>query len=90
MLIRTNVINESFLENPLSLTVGVTFSEMELGDNVNTWVSARRLNSFADLDNPGAFSHMSERARRNMFEEYNDRVVTSRVEIVRLIPELSY
>jgi hypothetical protein len=69
---------------------GYNVSDVRLGDDVNTWISARRLDSWAQLDQPGPFAHMSERARNNMFEDYNDRVVSSRVEIVRFVPELSY
>ena len=65
-------------------------SDVRYGDNVNMWISARRIDSFADLDAPGPLAHMSDRARNNMFGNYFDRLVSSRVEIIRFVPELSY
>jgi hypothetical protein len=69
---------------------GWSVSKVELGDDVNTWVSSTRVDSWKQLDGPGPFSHMSERARNNLFEDYNERVHSSRVELIRFLPELSY
>lgn len=71
-------------------TKGWNVSDVRLGDDVNTWISARRLDSWADLDEPGQFSHMSERARNNLFDDNSDRIRSARVELLRYRPNLSY
>jgi hypothetical protein len=71
-------------------TKGWNVSTVRLGDDPNTWISARRLDSWADLDEPGQFSHMSERARNNLFDGNGDRVDSSWVELLRYLPDLSY
>lgn len=71
-------------------TRGWNISDVRQGDDVNTWVSASRLDSWADLDGPGGLGHMSERARGNLFEDYGDMVHSSRVELIRHLPDLSY
>jgi len=69
---------------------GWNVSDVRLGEDVNTWISATRLDSWEQLDGPGPFGHMSERARNNMFEDYNERVQSARVEVIRHLPDLSY
>jgi len=69
---------------------GYSVSDVRLGENVNTFISATRLDSWAQLDEPGPFAHMSERARNSLFEDYNERVQSSRVEIIRHLPDISY
>lgn len=69
---------------------GWSVSTVTMGDDVNTWISSTRLDSWEQMDGPGPFSHMSERARNNMLEEYFERVDSSRVEVIRHMPDLSY
>jgi hypothetical protein len=71
-------------------TTGWNVSNVTLGDDVNTWISSSRLDSWEQLDGPGPFSHMSERARNNMFDDYFERVESARTEVIRLLPDLSY
>ena len=71
-------------------TTGWTISEVRMGDDINTWVSARRIDSWADLDGPAALAHMSQRERTNMLAERGDMVRSARVELIRILPELSY
>jgi hypothetical protein len=69
---------------------GWNVSNVTLGDDANTWVSSTRLDSWAQMDGPGPLSHLSERARENLLDDYYERVESIRVEVVRLMPELSY
>jgi hypothetical protein len=69
---------------------GWNVSSVRMGDDVNTWISSTRVDSWEQLDEPGPFAHMTERARANMFKDYNERVQSSRVELIRFVPELSY
>lgn len=69
---------------------GWSVSKVTMGDNPNTWISSRRLDSWEQLDGPGPFAHMSERQRNNMLDDYNERVQATRVEMIRFLPELSY
>lgn len=71
-------------------TKGWNVSNVTLGEDVNTWISATRLDSWEQMDGPGPFSHMSERARNNMFEDYLERVESVRTEVIRHLPALSY
>ena len=71
-------------------TTSWTVSDVRYGENVNLWISARRIGSFAELDGPGPLAHLSDRARDNLFDDYFENLVSSRVEIIRFIPELSY
>jgi hypothetical protein len=71
-------------------TRGWNVSDVRFGDNVNTWVSASRIDSWEQLDGPNPLSHMSDRARNNMLEDYFERAESVRVELVRYLPELSY
>ena len=65
-------------------------SNVTMGDDVNTWISSTRLDSWEQMDGPGPFGHMSERARNNMLEDYTERLQSSRVEVIRHLPDLSY
>lgn len=69
---------------------GYNVSNVLMGDEVGTWVSSLRIDSWADLDGPGPLAHMSDRARDNLLEEYGKRVDSARVELVRFLPEVSY
>ena len=71
-------------------TKGWNVSDVAMGDNVNTWISATRMDSWEQMDGPGPFSHMSERARNNLFEDYLERAESIRVEVIRHLPDLSY
>ncbi len=71
-------------------TKGWNVSSVTAGDDVNTWISARRLDAWADLDGPGPLSHLSQRAWNNLLDDYNERAHSARVEIIRFLPELSY
>jgi hypothetical protein len=61
-----------------------------MGDNVNTWISSTRIDSWAQLDEPNPLAHLSERARRNLLDDYDERLESSRIEVIQFIPELSY
>lgn len=69
---------------------GWNVSDVRMGDNTNTWISSTRIDSWAQLDGPGPLTHLSDRARRNLLEDYNERLESSRVEVIRFVPELSY
>lgn len=69
---------------------GWTVSDVRLGEDVNTWISATRIDSWEEMDGPGAFAHMSERARNNLLEDYFERVESARTELIRHLPDLSY
>jgi hypothetical protein len=69
---------------------GWNISRVMIGDDVNTWVSSLRVDSWEQLDGPGPFAHMSERQRENMLEDYSERLQSSRTEMIRFLPELSY
>ena len=71
-------------------TTSWTVSDVRQGDNVNLWISARRISSWAEMDGPGPIAHLSDRQRDNLFDDYFERLRSSRVEIIRFIPELSY
>lgn len=91
-----NAAHHEWLQNDLRPALieggskGWNVSNVTLGDDVSTWISSSRLDSWAQLDEPAVFANMSERARNNLLEDYYSRVHTTRVEVVRRIPELSY
>lgn len=69
---------------------GWNVSKVVMGDNPNTWFSAARVESWEQLDQPGALASMDAQARTNMFDEMNAMTVSNRTELLRWIPELSY
>jgi len=69
---------------------GWSVSDVRLGEDVNTWISATRIDSWEQMDGPGPLSHMSERARNNLLDDYFERVESSRTELIRHLPDLSY
>ena len=69
---------------------GFNVSNVIMGDDVSTWVTATRIDSWGQLDGPGQFAHMSESDRQSLFAEYAERAQSARVELLRFIPELSY
>ena len=69
---------------------GWTVSKVVMGDDPNTWVSARRIKSWEQLDEPGALAYMSERRRNALLGEANAMTASNRIELIRHRPELSY
>ncbi len=69
---------------------GWNVSKVVMGDDPNTWVSARRIDSWEQLDEPGPLAYMSERRRGALFEEASEMTASNRVELIRHRPELSY
>ncbi len=65
-------------------------SDIRIGGDPSTWISARRIDSWAQLDGPGPLSHLSNRARERVFDGWSDMIHSSRVEMIRLLPDLSY
>jgi hypothetical protein len=82
---------ESLVPNMIEGNIrGWTVADAQLGDDANTWVSATRFDSWAQMEGPGPFAHMSERARNNMLEDYFGRVQSARTEVIRYLPDISY
>jgi len=69
---------------------GWNVSKVVMGDNPNMWFSATRVESWEQLDQPGALADMNDRQRESMFEDMNEMTVSNNVELLRWIPELSY
>ena len=92
----TGADHHEWLENSLRPNLvegnsrGWNVSEVRIGDDVNTWISATRIDSWEQLDGPGPLAHMSERARNNMLEDYFDRAASVRTELIRYLPDQSY
>lgn len=68
---------------------GVTFSHVAYGGNTNLWVSASRIDKWADLDDPGPLSGMSDEDRAALFANFGDMVWESDVRILRFRADLS-
>ncbi|MDX1481872.1 MAG: hypothetical protein R3315_09360 [Woeseiaceae bacterium] len=69
---------------------GWTISKVMYGDNPNTWISARRIDSWEQLDEPNPLAYMSERRRDALLGEARDMLAANRLELIRHRPELSY
>jgi len=68
---------------------GVRFSHVAFGGNTDQWVSASRIDNWADLDSPGPLASVSDEERAALFEDWGEMVWGSDVRILRFRADLS-
>ena len=68
---------------------GVTFSHVAFGGSTDQWVSASRIDNWADLDEPGPLAGLSDEEREALFEDWGEMVWGSDVRILRFREDLS-
>jgi antibiotic biosynthesis monooxygenase (ABM) superfamily enzyme len=68
---------------------GVWFSHVAFGGSTDRWTIASRIDNWAELDEPGPLSHLSDEERAALFEGWGEMVWGSDVRIMRFRPDLS-
>lgn len=68
---------------------GVTFSHVAFGGRTDVWVSASRIDNWADLDSPGPLAGLSDEERAELFADWGETVWGSDVRILRFRGDLS-
>ena len=68
----------------------VSFSHVAVGGNNRTWISATRLENWAQMDGEGPLSHMSEEEVAAMLGAAGEMVVESDNRLLRYREDLSY
>jgi hypothetical protein len=69
---------------------GVYFSHVTQGSDIGTCVVASHFANWAELDGPGAFSHMSDGEIDGLFADFDDMVEGHTVNILSYRADLSY
>jgi hypothetical protein len=98
---RTVAVGESgdyrqWIENDLLPAIseggfkGFSYVRVHQGGNPNTWISAARYPNWMAMDEPGLFSHMSDRNRDSMLRKSSEMVVSSDVKVLSYNSGLSY
>ena len=78
---------------PALKKVGVTgysVGRVDSGGNTNTWISARRLSSWSNLDEPGPFADLSAEERESLFADLEGLTVDTEKFILRYRADLSH
>jgi hypothetical protein len=68
---------------------GVTFSHVAFGGNTDDWISASRIDNWAELDTPGPLADLSDEERGALFADWGETVWGSDVRIMRFRADLS-
>jgi len=68
---------------------GVNFNHVAFGGNTNLWVSGSRIDSWAELDEPGPLANMSDEDREALFANFGEMVWESDVRVLRYRADLS-
>ncbi|MEM9335707.1 MAG: hypothetical protein AAGA33_12735 [Pseudomonadota bacterium] len=69
---------------------GWNISKVAMGEDPNTWISARRIDSWEQLDEPPPLAYMNQRRRAALLQDADQMTVSNRMELIRHRPELSY
>lgn len=69
---------------------GVNFSHVAFGGSTDRYISASRIDNWADLDSPGPLSKMSDEDRAALFADFGDMVWGNEVRILRYRADLSH
>jgi antibiotic biosynthesis monooxygenase (ABM) superfamily enzyme len=69
---------------------GVTFSHIWMGGNNTTWISATRVDNWAELKGPRPLDYMSDKDRDALFALADGMVVSSENRMLRFRADMSY